>query len=249
MKSAFSVVFLLAVSGLVTGSAVAQNGTIPAPSTQWTGERLVYDARTLGFVNLGTAEIRVMGVDTIRGDPALHIRFLVQGGNMLYRLNNRMDSWIRLEDFASLRFIQDNDEGGRRRRNAYEIFPDSGYYRQEGIDSTFATVETPLDDASFFYFVRTVPLEVGTNEFPLYFRPDRNPVVLEVIGRETISVPAGRFSTLVVRPIIKGGGIFREQAEGRMWITDDDRRLVVQITSKFSFATITMRLVRKEVTP
>jgi hypothetical protein len=65
-----------------------------------------------------------------------------------------------------------------------------------------------------------------------------------VVGLDSIDVPAGRFDCLVVRPIIKGGGIFKEGAEGRMWISDDPRRLVVQIKSKFYFGSITFRLTR-----
>jgi hypothetical protein len=87
----------------------------------------------------------------------------------------------------------------------------------------------------------------GRHEFDRYFKPDRNPVVLEVVGRDTLDVPAGRFDCLIVQPIIKGGGIFREQAEGRMWITNDERRLVVQIRSKISFIPIAMRL--RKITP
>ena len=238
---------------LLSGSLLAQGTdslpprpvSPPDPRT-WVGERLEYEAKT-GPFGLGTAELQVAGVDTVRGDSALHIRFLIKGGYALYRINNAWDSWIGLEDFTSRRFIQDHEEGGKKSRSAYEIFPDSGYYKQEGVDSVAPTSALPLDDAAFFYFVRLVELAAGRNEFDRYFKPDRNPVVLEVVGRDTLDVPAGRFDCLVVQPIIKGGGIFREQAEGRMWITNDSRRLVVQIRSKISIIPITMRL--RKITP
>ncbi len=206
------------------------------------GETLVYDAR-FGFINIGQAAMRVLSQDTIRGIPTLHLEFLVQGGTYMFRLNNRMDSWIGLDDFASRRFIQDNDEMGRKRYNAYEIYPDSGFYRQAGVDSAIATSRDPLDDLAFFYFARAVPLEVGTRyEFDRYFRPDRNPVVLEVLSRDTIDVPAGRFPTVVIKPTIKGKGVLAEASEPRMWLSDDDRRVMVQLKSRFPFGVITFRL-------
>jgi hypothetical protein len=231
---------------LAAGSLAAQAAdTLPRPTgpdpRSWVGERLQYEAKS-GILPLGTAELMVAGLDTVRGDSALHIRFLIRGGNALYRINNEWDSWVGLSDFTSRRFIQDHDEGGKKSRAAYEILPDSGYYRREGVDTVMPTSPLPLDDAAFFYFVRLVELSDGRNEFDRYFKPDRNPVVLEVVGRDTLDVPAGRFDCLVVQPIIKGGGIFREQAEGRMWITNDQRRLVVQIRSKIAFVPITMRL-------
>jgi len=207
------------------------------------GETLLYDAR-FGLLNLGTGMMHVAGVDTVRGVESLHLVFLLQGGSFFYRINDRMDSWVGLHDFASRRFIQDFHEGNSERYTAFEIFPDSGYYRQEGVDTVAPTPEAPLDDAAFFYFVRTVELEDGQRyEYERYFRPDRNPVVLEVMGRDTLDLPAGRFPTIVVRPIIQGRGILAEAKEPLMWLSDDERRIMVQLKIKFaSIATITLRL-------
>ncbi len=223
--------------------ARSQSGdTLSLPARFPVGETLLYDAR-FGILNIGQAAMRVVSQDTIRGIPTLHIEFLVQGGTYFVRIDDRMDSWIGLRDFASRRFIQDYDEIGRKRYNAYEIYPDSGFYRQAGMDSAIATSRDPLDDAAFFYFVRTVPLEVGKRyEFNRYFRPDRNPVVLEVLARDTIDVPAGRFPTVVIQPTIKGRGVLAEASEPRMWLSDDERRIMVQLKTKFPFGVITFRL-------
>jgi hypothetical protein len=233
---------LLLVSLAAAAPAPAQTAPAAANPRQWVGERLRYDAK-FGILNIGGAELVVAGLDTIQGDSALHIRFIVDGRVFTYRLHNEWDSWIALDGFTSRRFVQDHDEGGRRYRNEYDIYPDSGFYRQAGVDTVMPTSVLPLDDAAFFYFVRTVPLEPGQRyEFDRYFKPDRNPVVLEVVGRDTVDVPAGRFDCLVVQPIIKGGGIFKEKADGRLWITNDERRLVVQIKSRFYFGSLTFRL-------
>lgn len=206
------------------------------------GETLIYEAK-FGFVTLGSGLMHIAGVDTIRGTPSLHTIFVLRGGGMIYRLHDRMDSWIGLDDFASRRFIQDFHEGGNHRYSSWDIYPDSGYYQQEGVDSVAATSSNPLDDFAFFYFARTVDLEVGERyEYNNYFRPDRNPVVLEVLERDTLDIPAGRFPCIVVHPVIQGRGILAEGKEARMWITEDDRRLVAQLKVKFSFATITLRL-------
>jgi hypothetical protein len=53
----------------------------------------------------------------------------------------------------------------------------------------------------------------------------------------------------VVHPVIKGQGILAEGKEARMWISDDDRRLMVQLKVKFAFATITLRLKSIEDEP
>jgi hypothetical protein len=93
-----------------------------------------------------------------------------------------------------------------------------------------------LDEVAFLYWVRTLDLTPGdTLVLRRYFRPERNPVTIAVLRRDTVDVPAGRFETVVVHPLIPDGGLlFSEQADSRLWITDDDRRLVVQIKANLA---------------
>ncbi len=238
----------LVLMALVCGAtpAVGQTANVPrddALNRFAVGETLLYEIK-FGFVTLGEAMMHVAGIDTVRGEPTLHVVFAMKGGVMtIYRLHDRMDSWIGLDDFASRRFEQDFHEGNSFRFTAWNIYPDSGMYTQDGVDSVWATSPNPLDDYAFFYFARTLDLDVGKRyEFNRYFRPDRNPVVLEVLERETLEVPAGEFETSVVHPIIQGRGILAEGREARMWITDDARRLVVQLKVKFPFGTLALRL-------
>jgi hypothetical protein len=207
------------------------------------GETLEFDAK-YGLLKLGRAAMRVVGQDTVRGESTVHFQFVLSANALgIIRMHDVFDSWVGRNDFESRRFQQKFDEPGQKRTTSYEIFPDSGLYWQEGVDSSMTLSENPLDDAAFFYFVRTLDLVPGTRyEFDNYFRPDRNPVIIEVAERDTIDVPAGRFATVVVKPTIKGGGIFKEGADGRIWITDDDRRLIVQMKAKFGFGTVTLRL-------
>jgi hypothetical protein len=237
--------FQLTLLALVLATPVRAQ-TPPAaaaePSALPVGETLVYDVK-FGLLTLGEGLMHIAGIDTVRGDPAVHVVFRLRGGTFFYRLDDRMDSWIRMEDFASLRFVQDMKEANNVRYTEYDIYPDSGYYTESGVDSSLASSAQPLDDTAFFYFVRTVPLADGERyEFDRYFRPDRNPVVLEVLGRDTLDVPAGEIPTIRVRPTIQGRGILEEAKEPQMWLSDDERRIVVQLKVKFSFATITLRL-------
>ena len=230
--------------GAVLGQTVADS--LPAASLGTgrfpVGERLLYDAK-FGPIRLGEASMEVLPLDTVRGEPATHFRFLINGNLVgVYRMRDRFDSWVGPDDFASRRYIQDKNESGNVARTEYEIFPDSGTYWENGVDTAMASSEDPLDDTAFFYFVRTLDLEPGDSlEFYNYFRPDRNPVIVRVLARDTIDVPAGRFPTILIQPIIKGG-LFDGNSDGRMWISDDEHRFIVQMKTKIAFFTLTMRL-------
>jgi len=213
--------------------------TVPFPI----GERLVYGAR-YGPFSVGTATMQVAGIDTIRGVEAVHFVFLIDGGALWYHIHQNLESWVGRHDFRSRRFLNQTEEKGKAWERKFEIYPDSGFYREVGRDTTVATVTDPLDDAAFLYWIRTVPLEVGKRyEYRRYFRPERNPVIVEVLKRERVGVAGKKWDAIVVRPRIpNGGGIFAEKADARMWLSDDSLRIMLALQSKFSFGQVTLKL-------
>lgn len=212
------------------------------PRVPWTvGERLRYDVK-FGFIKAGTGEMTMLGIDTVRGRPAWHGRFTVHGGYLALRVDDVLETWMEVGSLSSLRFVQDFKEIGRERQKTFEIFPEKQSYQQLGKPER-ASVAEPLDDGSFLYFIRTVPLAVGqTYEFHRYFIPDRNPVRIRVLRRERVEVPAGTFDCIVLQPMIKTKGIFSENGQAEIWLTDDDRRIMVQMKSKLPFGSLNLYL-------
>ena len=205
------------------------------------GERADYQVK-YGPFSVGRGSMQVIGIDTVRGRETWHTLFHVRGGIPGFRVENRMQSWIDTESFSSLRHWQDIDEGAREAERRFEIFPDSGIFIQQGREAQ-PTVAQPLDEGSFLHFVRTIPLVVGEEyEFNRYFRPDRNPVRIQVLRKERIKVPAGEFETIVIRPIIKARGIFAENGRAEVWLTDDDKRIMVQMKSEMKLGSLSLHL-------
>jgi len=212
---------------------------VPVPFS--IGERLEYDVK-FGVLKVGSGRMEVLGIETIRGREAWHTAFTVKGGTFFYKVNDRLESWIDIETFASLRHVQDLQEGKRDRERRFEIYPDRLVYTENDSEER-PTARDPLDDGSFLYFIRTVPLTVGqTYDFPRYFRPDRNPVRVRVLRKESVKVPAGRFDAVVIQPIIKSKGIFSENGQAEIWLSDDDRRIMLQMKSNLSFGTLNLYL-------
>lgn len=208
------------------------------------GERLIFDVR-FSSVRVGNASMEVGDFTAIRGRRAYHTQFTLRGGTFFYKVNDVLQSWMDAETLSSLRFVQDLEQGSRDRERRYEIYPDRRVFVETTAENPAeqTSVDKPLDDASFLYFIRTVPLRVGEQyEFNRYFRPDRNPVTIRVLRRERVTVPAGTFEAVVLRPIIKTRGIFAEGGQAEVWISDDDRRLVLQIRSKVSVGNISLHL-------
>ncbi|CAN5513396.1 DUF3108 domain-containing protein [soil metagenome] len=213
------------------------------------GERLEYDLK-FGKLKVGIASMEVANVEDVRGRDAWHTVFQVHGGvRFLYSVDDVFESWIDRRTFNSLRFKKDQNEGRRDVEHTYEIFPERAEYMLAN-DTALASVRNPLDEGSFLYFVRTIPLVVGqTYSFDRYFMPTRNPVTIKVVRKDTIDVPAGRFPAIVIQPIIKTSGIFSENGHAEIWLSDDKNRIMLQMKSGLSFGSINLYLTSYRPAP
>jgi hypothetical protein len=234
---------------LVARPASAQKASTPAGGSDTTplrvpfgvGERLEYDVR-FGKLHVGSGDMEVLPMDTVRGLHAWHTIFRLSGGIPFYRVNDRYEDWLDARTLSSLRYWQDIDEGSYEPKRHYEIFPERREYI-ENDKPPQESVEHPLDDGSFVYFLRTIPLRVGMDTtFSDYFKAERNPVRIRVIKLDTITVPAGKFAAIVVQPVINAKGIFSQGGEAQIWLSDDDNRIILQLKSKLSFGSLNLYL-------
>ncbi len=231
--------------GAARAENVSSSATATLPNVEGTpfaiGEKLTYNAK-VNFFHAGTATMTVVGIDTIRGHTAYHTVFDLHGGIPFYRVNDHYESWFDTTSLVSLRYKQNIDEGNYERERDYEMYPEKATFSENGKPEE-PGVTLPLDDGSFIYFVRTLSLDLGqTYEFNRYFRPDRNPVRLQVLRKERIKVPAGEFDAIVVRPAIKSKGIFSQDSKAEIWFSNDSLRLMLRMKSGLPFGTLQLEL-------
>jgi hypothetical protein len=238
---------------LLMQSPAPPPATTPAPAPVATasaesypfkvGERFQYAAK-LGFLRLGTAWLSVTGIDTVRGAESFVFEFGLETTTMLYKSKNVMQSWTGTADLISRKFHKDMVENSKPRQYYYDIYPDSQTFVQERKVGSHPSVSAPLDDAAFFYFLRTVPLEMGKSySYDRYFQRQLNPVTIKVLKREKMELPDGReVQCLVLNPEVGEEGVFAPRARALLWLTDDARRIPVQIRSKLPFGTVTLVL-------
>ncbi len=246
MRSASALLFAVAAAaGGQAGAAPDQAAASRRAKVPFgVGERMEFEVR-FGRIKVGNAHMEVVALDHLRGRTAWHTAFWVQGGNFLYRVNDVYESWIDAETLSSLRFVQELEEGGKSTNRRFEIYPERAIFIQTDKKEwkEEKSVSNPLDDGSFLYFIRTIPLVVGqTYDFDRYFRPDRNPVRIKVLRKERIRVPAGTFNAIVIQPVIKTKGIFSENGHAEIWLSDDDRHIMLQLKSRLSFGSLNLYL-------
>jgi hypothetical protein len=118
--------------------------------------------------------------------------------------------------------------------------------RKRGKHDNTYVVEVPqgtLDFMTLVFRLRTLPLAPGTrHEFPVLVGRNVRKVAAEVTGREEVETRAGTFPAFKIRVPTGFTGKFSEQHPTYLWLSDDERRIVVQIQTEFSIGRATAGL-------
>lgn len=239
---------LLALTSLIGASSApvpetpAHGPETPVPFQ--VGERLTYQAR-VNFINAGTASMGIEGIEDVRGHSTYHSVFDVRGRVLFFHVDDHYESWFDPATLISYHHVQHIDESRYHADRVYDFYPERRVYVRNGVENP--SVDKPLDEGSFIYFMRSVPLEVGrTYTFNRYYHLDRNPVVITVERREHIKVPAGEFDAIVLKPTIKSKGLFSEKGQAEVWLADDSSRTLLRLKSKLPVGTLYLELKQAE---
>ena len=260
-RSPFAIAATLSLVGTLASAQSPDVASPVAPRSSVASEpppleRAEYQVK-LGSLDAGTGEMEVVGRETVDGHDTYRIVLHIEGGLGPLRIDDRFESWVDAESWSdrarlfSRRFVQDQRELGNRRQRRYEFSPERKQYRRADTGETIPLgTDRPLDDVSVVYLARGLPLKTGdTYSIDRYFKAEANPIVLRVVRRETVTVPAGTFQTVVVRPTIKTSGLFGEGGEAELFFSDDAQHTLVQMRSKVPLIGSLSLLLSKQMPP
>jgi len=233
----------------IVGSVSLPSGTgevLPAPRRAIrAGEYLRFSVR-YGIVSAGEAILEIPQVRQWHGRPVFTLVARAESNKFFsafYKVRNRIESFWDTTGFYSRRFYENRREGGYREQN--EILFD--YDRGEAVyskDGQAIAIPPQCQDAlSSFYFTRTQALPIGGSViFDYHASHKSQPIEVRVLGRQRVDTPAGKFDCVVIEPILRAGGIFKNEGRLVIWLTDDDRRMPVMMRSKVTVGSISVVL-------
>jgi hypothetical protein len=184
------------------------------------GERLEYGVAFGPFRVRGTGTLRVEGPEC-RADtePSVLLRFDVDAEIGGQRVSHHARSWLSTVRFASLAYEM-NEQSPLGRGTARWEHPGAG-----------AATSLPLDELSFIYLLRTLPLpEAGTLHLDRHYDAARNPVRVRVVRRELKRLGGLPVRTVLVEMRVRDPRRF-QGGEGalRIHLTDDAARIPVRL--------------------
>jgi hypothetical protein len=219
-------------------------GSYPVP------ERLVYDLKW-SFIKAGTATLSIER--TVNGK--LRITSTAVSADWIsvfYPVKDMIESIVEGEPpWSSETYRLKTREGRHRKDKEVRFYPEEG--KAIYIDKRKNKViekEVPRDvndPLSAFYRVRALDLVPGNSSHVTVFDSKRvYEVEVKVLKKERVKVPAGKFDTILIKPLLTSEGIFARKGEIRIWLTDDERKIPVRLKSKVKIGHIDAELVRVE---
>ncbi len=177
------------------------------------------------------------------GRPAYKLEMSALSNDFLskfFLVRDYLVSWIDPKSFRSLRFEKHTVEGKRVRDELTEFDYEGGVARHDG--TSVSLQDATLDSLSSVYYLRTMSLD-GDRPIELQvFSEEPHALRVEVQARERIVTPAGIFQTIRIEPKSTGGSLIGKGKTLMLWLTDDERRIPVQLKSKLSVGTLVGKL-------
>ncbi len=203
-----------------------------------------------GFVTAGTATLEVRDTSTYNGALCFEIYSETNSNKFFdgfYKVRDTIVCQFDADGLFSHYFFKALHEGSYH--SSREISLDYKQRRaitQKGQDhiDTVAISAFSQDVMTAFYYIRTLPLEVGQTVKLNYVDHDSATVMdVRILKRETVDVPAGRFNCIVVEPMLQAAGVFKQEGEVKVWLTDDRLKMPVLMKSKVLVGSIHAELV------
>jgi hypothetical protein len=203
------------------------------------GERFVFRI-SYQFINAGYAVLEVKEA-TVNNKNVFHVvgnGYTTGLSRFFFKVEDTYESYIDKETGNPYRFIRKINEGGYTKNQ-------EGFYKsnenkilvkdyKHNSESSFVVPKNTQDILSSFYYLRNYPnidkMKVGEYaSIDMFFDEKTTKFRLKFTGRESIKTKFGVVSTMIFKPIVESGRIFKEEESVTIWISDDGNKAPIRI--------------------
>lgn len=190
------------------------------------------------FITAGTGFFHIQPNPVYKnGRECYDVRFEVRSLKsleMLYKVRDRYRTVLDVAGIFPWEFEQNIREGNYK-RDAKAVF-DQVNNTATVKNKTYKTPDYVHDIVSAFFYVRTMDLKSMKNGHIFYlqnfFQDTTHTLGVKIHRRETIEVEAGKFKCIVIEPLVVQGGLFKNEGNIYIWVTDDERKIPVRVATR-----------------
>jgi hypothetical protein len=254
----------LTVASLAAGEVPAVDGGGATPSWAFApGEHLVYSVTALGILG-GTGELDVGRATVIGGISTWPIVARARTEGVMEKLFPVHDRFVSWWDYTRGETVQTDlmtNEGKRHQVLAWLFTrtPKPGTSEREttvliqktdskgAISWTVPVAPDAIDVISATYWLRSRPLHLGDVETHDVFSGNAEwTMKAEVMGKEAVETPAGKFAAVLVHMSTYFGGKLAAHRSVDLYFSDDRRHLPLRSEAELKLGTLKAELVHFE---
>ncbi len=207
------------------------------------GEHLTYTLR-FNVIKMGRGYLSVESIDSISGVKSYHIKFRAKTSKFadkIFRVRDQIDIWINKNDLTTQKINKQINEGKYHRK--YHTSIDYNNLIAITNKDTIEINGAVRDPYSLLYYFRTIPLIVGQIlDFTTFDNKKLTDFQVIIDGKETVITPAGKFPCIIVKPFRAGKTLLKNEGDMKIWFSDDELHLPVQIQIKLKFGSMLLQL-------
>lgn len=202
-----------------------------------------------GFVTAGYATLKVKDA-SLNGKDVFHVRGYGQTvgvSKWFFKVEDDYQSYIDKQKNIPYRFIRKIDEGGYTK----DIQIDFNHNSQKATvkdnkkkeTTVFSFPKDTQDMISAFYYLRntldTENIKDGdVVEMNMFFDQENYKFRLKFLGKEVLDTNFGRVRTLVFRPYVQSGRVFKEKESLTVWISDDKNKIPLLVKADLAVGSL-----------
>ncbi len=200
------------------------------------GEKLEFSVK-YGKLPAGGAVMEIPGIIELDGHDCYEIVSIAHSNDVVslfYKVRDTVRTFVDVDGIFPHKFWKKLHEGNYKTEKT-TIFDQKNHYAI--IDGDTIPTYTFVQDAfSSLYYIRTQELIPGQDIFVDNHTSKKNfPLILKVLEKERVKVPAGEFDCVVVEPVMRAEGIFKAKGRIRVWLTDDQYKIPVLMKTEVFF--------------
>jgi hypothetical protein len=238
MKKVFIFIIFLATAGFSTQKERAFD------VGEWFKFRIHY-----GIVNAGYATLEVK--DATKANKKVYHAvgkgWTTGMSRFFFKVDDTYESYFDKETGKPYQFVRKIDEGGYTKNQ--EGFFDQASNRvlvkdyKNRKEKSINVTENVQDIMSTFYYLRNHPnidkLKTGESiTVDMFFDDEVIKFKLKYLGNENIDTKYGIIKTMIFRPLVQSGRVFKEEESLTVWISDDDNKIPVRIKASLAVGSI-----------
>ncbi|QTE24177.1 DUF3108 domain-containing protein [Polaribacter cellanae] len=215
------------------------------------GELLRYKMSYSGVLRAGTAVLEVEETE-LNGKKVFHTKGSGWTSGMIkwfFKVDDIYESYFDKDNVKPYLFKRKINEGGyKKHRNTSFNYTSNKAYVQDFIKQkdTSVAFSNVQDMLSSFYYLRNKDvknMKKGDEiAIDMFMDAQIYPFKLRFLGKEVLDTKFGDVNTLIFRPLVQSGRVFKAQESVTIWITDDANKIPIKLKANLSVGSLRAEL-------